>query len=117
MASSIISIITGNLGGEPRLTVRAQGDDVCNFNVAVNRTVNGQKQVLWIRCAAFGRQAAAASQFLHKGDPVQIETHWLTQQIYEGQPQLNCFVDRFTLLGSSHVEAGAPQDDPQSIPF
>ena len=71
-------VVAGNLGGDPEMRHLPSGTTVTNFSVAANRqwTDNQgvlQKETVWFRVPAFGRQAEVCSQYLSKGRAVFIE--------------------------------------------
>jgi single-strand DNA-binding protein len=68
-------IIIGNLTANPesRQVSTADGTNtVCNFNVATNRVVHGQKQTTYFRVSCWGRQAENAMKYLVKGRRVAV---------------------------------------------
>lgn len=68
-------IIIGNLTANPesRQVSTADGSNtVCNFNVATNRVVHGQKQTTYFRVSCWGRQAENAMKYLEKGRRVAV---------------------------------------------
>ena len=121
MGSSLFLIITGNVSTEPRQT-QIGDKNVTNFNIAVNRTRNGERQKLFIRCGAWGATGDVVASWVHKGDPIQVMTKWIEGTIYEGQIQYNCYADQVTLLSRREPvlddqDAQEPQTIRDAIPF
>lgn len=70
--------ITGRLGRDVELRYREDGKPFAIFSVATTRkytTADGQKaeETGWFKVFANGKTAEACAQYLHKGNPVQIE--------------------------------------------
>ena len=70
--------IMGNLGGTPELKYLPSGDQVVNFNVAVNRRFkdrdkNPKEVTDWYRICAFNGIGTACAEYLGKGDPIFVE--------------------------------------------
>ena len=79
MASTFNSAtIVGYVGRDPEGRSLPGGDPVTDFSVATTerwRTQGGQEreQTTWFRVSCFGRLAAVANDYLHKGSYVYIE--------------------------------------------
>ena len=88
MAISVNAVfLGGNLTRDPELRYTPSGAGVCNFDIAVNRRYSGgdgsqREETLFIRVAAFGRQAETCHEYLRKGSPVLVEG-WLSQSTWE----------------------------------
>ncbi len=74
-----VTIIAGNLGGDPEMRYLPDGTAVTNFSVAV-QTYGGKdaaglpiKYAVWYRVSVFGAQAEAANQYLSKGQSVTVQ--------------------------------------------
>ena len=63
-------ILAGYLGGDPDLRYTPKGEAVCNFSVAASA---GKDDTIWFRVTAWGNQAEACGQYLHKGSLVLVE--------------------------------------------
>ncbi len=68
-------MFVGHLGADPDLRETPQGQQVCNFSVASNRSWTGpdderKEEVTWFRLAAWGPLAQVCDQYLRKGSPV-----------------------------------------------
>src|SRR5918911_375448 len=79
MASTFNSAtIVGYVGRDPERRSLPGGDPVTDFSVATTerwRTQGGQEreQTTWFRVSCFGRLAAVANDYLHKGSYVYVE--------------------------------------------
>src|SRR5688500_17779997 len=62
----------GYLGGDPQLRYLQNGTAVCNFNVGVTVGFGESKDTVWTKCTVWGKQAENASNFLKKGNRVQV---------------------------------------------
>lgn len=70
--------IVGNLGRDPEMRFTPSGQPVTSFPVATNRSYTGSdgqrvKETVWFRVSAWGKQAEAANNYLHKGSKVLVE--------------------------------------------
>ena len=86
------TIIIGNLTGNPegRIVNTSNGSrNVCNFTVAANRSVQGQKITDFFRVSCWGKRADNAMKYLSKGSKVAV-TGPVTARAYlgnDGQPR------------------------------
>ena len=67
--------IIGNLTENPQSRAVTTSDGsrtVCNFNVATNRVVRGQKRTTYFRVSCWGKQAENAMKYLLKGRKVAV---------------------------------------------
>ncbi len=85
-------IIVGNLGRDPEMRYTPSGQPVTSFSVATTRQYtdgNGQvvKETTWFQVSAWGKQAEACNQYLHKGSKVLVEGR-LTVDPATGGPRL-----------------------------
>lgn len=83
------AIITGNLTRDPELRTTTNGNNVCSFSVAVNRTFKGndgetKEEVSYIDCVAWGKLGEVISQYAKKGSGVLVSGR-LNQRSYEGK--------------------------------
>lgn len=84
-------ILMGNLTRDPELRNTPNGQSVCNFSLAVNRTWRGadgsqQENVSYIDCVAWGKPGEILSQYLQKGRPVLVSGR-LDQRSWEQDGQ------------------------------
>ena len=78
-------IFTGNLTANPesRFVDTASGQHtVCNFTVAVNRIIRGEKYTEYIRVSCWDRQAENAMRYLAKGSKVCVASSTITTHAY-----------------------------------
>ena len=87
------AMIYGNLTRDPEKRALPNGNSVCSFSVATNRSYNDkdgnkQEQTDYHNVVAFGKLADIMGQYLQKGRPVYIEGR-LTTRSWEkdGQKQ------------------------------
>jgi single-strand DNA-binding protein len=78
MASFNQLILLGNCTRDPEMRFLPNNTPVVEFGMACNRKfkdAQGQdrEEVLFIDCAAFGKQAEVLNQYVHKGDLLFIE--------------------------------------------
>ncbi len=78
MASFNQIILLGNLTRDPEMRYLPSNTPVVEFGIACNRRfkdAQGQdrEEVMFIDCAAFGKQAEILNQYCHKGDLLFIE--------------------------------------------
>ncbi len=66
-------IIIGNLGKIPELKTTKSNAKFCNFTVAVNRVIKGDKLTQWFNVTCWNKTAEYASKHLAKGSKVAVE--------------------------------------------
>lgn len=66
--------INGRLTREPEVSIAGSGRSYCSFSLANNdkRTSNGEKEVQYFDCKAFGKTADFLKMYVHKGDKVLV---------------------------------------------
>jgi single-strand DNA-binding protein len=74
--------LVGNLVHDIELKTSQTGKSFATFSIAVNREVNGEKQVSYFDCTVWGDQATNAAESLKKGDRVMV-FGGLTQRTFE----------------------------------
>lgn len=114
-------IIVGNLGGDPTTNSTKDGQQVANFNVAVNRKKNGTKVTTWYRVSAWNGNAELAAKYLKKGSRVMVEGSGLRANAYidqsgKAQASLELNADRIIFLDTA-PENGAGVAGDEDIPF
>ncbi len=99
--------LIGNLTRNPELRYIPSGTAVCNFSMAINRTIllqSGEKreEVCFVRVIVWGKQAENVNQYLSKGSPVFVEGR-LQYRSWEQEGQkrstLEVKADRVQFLG------------------
>ena len=99
--------IIGNLTENPqsRVVNTATGSqNVCNFTVATNRFVRGQKRTTFFRVSCWGKQAENAMKYLLKGRKVcvigPVEASAYTAQDGSARARLEVYADEIEYLSS-----------------
>lgn len=112
--------IIGNLTDNPqgRTVNTANGtQNVCNFTVATNRYVHGQKRTTFFRVSRWGKQAENAMKYLLKGRKVAVvgpvEASAYTAQDGSARARLEVYADEIEYL-SSRQESGDQAPPPQA---
>lgn len=106
-------IIAGHATRDPELKTLPSGTTVCEFGLAANRKwKSGEKsgeEVLFVDCAAFGRQGEVINQYVTKGKALLVEgrlklDQW-TDQSGGKRSKISIVVENFTFL-SGDSEGG-----------
>lgn len=66
-------ILMGRLTRDVELRHTNNNTAIANFGLAVNHKYKDKEDTMFIDCAAFGRTAEVAAQYLSKGDPVMVD--------------------------------------------
>ena len=84
-------IIVGNVGKDPEMRYTPSGQAVTSFSVATSRTYNTggeqEKETIWFRVSAWGKQAEVCNQYVKKGMKVLVEGR-LTPDKTTGGPRV-----------------------------
>lgn len=78
MADLNYFVCIGRLGRDPELRSMPNGDQACNFSVAVGKKwrdkASGEtkEQTTWVRCSAFGKTAELLGQYAKKGSQMRV---------------------------------------------
>ena len=115
------AMIYGNLTRDPEKRALPNGNAVCSFSVATNRSYNDkdgkkQEQTEYHNVVAFGKLADIMGQYLQKGRPVYIEGRLTTRSWdKDGQKQYRTEIvaDNFQ-FGASAAGGGSPSSAPSS---
>ena len=75
-------IIMGNLTRDPEMRSTSNGTQVCSFSVAVNRVYNGNEQVSYFDCSAWGKMGETIAQYCKRGSGILVSGR-LDQRSYE----------------------------------
>ena len=112
--------IIGNLTEHPQAREVSTSNGpatVCNFNVATNRYVRGQKRTTYFRVSCWGKQAENAMKYLLKGRKVAVvgpvEASAYTAQDGSVRARLEVYADEIEYL-SSRQDAGEQAPPPQA---
>lgn len=121
MASFNKVILLGNLTRDPELRYLPSNTPVVEFGIACNRRfrdAQGQdrEEVMFIDCAAFGKQAEVLNQYCHKGDLLFLEGRlkldtWEDKQGGGKRSKHRVSIDNFQLM-PRRDGAGAGQGAP-----
>lgn len=111
------AIITGNLTRDPELRSTTNGNSVCSFAVAVNRTYRGadgqqKEEVSYIDCTAWGRLGETINQYARKGTAVLVsgrlyQHSWDDKTTGQKRSRVEIVAEDFSLLGSGSREGGS----------
>ena len=127
-------ILTGRLGKDAELKSLQSGTDVLAWSMAYETGYGDKKKSHWVKCALFGKRAAALEQHMTKGSLVECvgEPIVSTWKDKDGSPraQIELSVSEVKLHGGGkdraapdHTEPSAPKrreaqdDDDDKIPF
>lgn len=107
----IAATVCGNLGKDAELKMTQGGKAVCNFSVATEARVGGEKVTTWVRCAMWGVRAEKVAKFLTKGTKVAAMGTICTRE-YQGKTYLECDVSEVALMGGGRNPHEPPADPP-----
>lgn len=116
--------IIGNLTRNPETRV-VNGTNgqatVCNFTVAVNRLVRGQKVTDYFRVSCWNRQAENAAKYLAKGRKAAVSGA-VTARAYttdngEARASLEVFAEKIEYLSGGQDNGSQTQDAPTDDGF
>lgn len=104
---SVTASFVGNIGNDAE--TRSAGDSkVTNFSVAVSQGFGEQRTTAWYRVDLWGARGEKLQQYLTKGTKVFVSGE-LTQDEYQGKPQLRVRADRVDpFLGKKEDRGSAP---------
>lgn len=123
--------IIGNLTENPQSRVMDTGsgtNTVCNFTVATNRMVKGEKRATFFRVSCWNRQAENAMKYLSKGRKVAVTgpveaSAWVGQD-GQARARLEVFAESIEYLGGKpdeRAQSEVPDDfvpvDDDEMPF
>jgi single-strand DNA-binding protein len=63
------TVLTGNLGEDPKVFYSPEGNPVASFNIAFQST---KKKTCWIKVVSFQKLADICGQYLHKGARIAV---------------------------------------------
>ena len=120
MSNDLNSVtLIGRLTRDPELRQVGEGNSVCNFGIANNRTFmqNGNKreQVSFFNCVAWGKLGEIINQYCQKGKQIAIQGR-IAQSTYDNKEgvkvsKVEIVVDNMQLLGSNE-QSGQQQAQP-----
>lgn len=116
----ISATVAGRLGADAQMR-EVGSEDLCEFSIAVDERVKGEKRTTWVRCTLWGKRGSALAPHLRKGDAVTV-VGVLSVRLYESkkdgstQASVEVKVSEITLQGSAggERERSAPQAQRQA---
>lgn len=101
-------VLMGNLTRDPELRTTPNGQTVCSFSLAINRTwrnADGEQQeaVDYIDCNAWGKAAEIINQYMQKGRALLISgrlQHRTWEQDGQKRSKVEVVVEDFNFVGS-----------------
>jgi len=104
-------ILIGNLTKPPELRATPKGEQVCNFDIAVNEKRGGQDNTLYFRVTAWRQLGENCARYLSKGRKVFVSgpLSYRTYQAGDGSTrvQLEVTADDVEFLSSRNDEQAA----------
>jgi single-strand DNA-binding protein len=115
-------ILLGNLTRDPELRTTPNGQQVCGFSLAINRTwknANGEQQeaVDYIDCNAWGKAGEIIAQYMQKGRALLVSgrlQHRSWEQDGQKRSKVEVVVEDFNFVGGN--DSGAPSSSQASAP-
>ena len=111
-----IVAIMGRLVADPELRTTTQGNSVCSFRIACDRSYvqQGQeRQADFIDIVAWRQQAEFVSKYFQKGSMIAVEGSLQTRQYQDKQGNKRTAVE---VVANNISFAGAKRQDGQSVP-
>ncbi len=71
--------IMGNVGKQPELKTTQSNAKFCNFSVAVNRVVKGEKKTQWFNVTAWNKTAEYVTKYIAKGTKILVQGRYETR--------------------------------------
>jgi single-strand DNA-binding protein len=108
-------VLMGNLTRDPELRTTPQGQTVCSFSLAVNRSwknAQGEQQeaVDYIDCNIWGKPAEIIDQYMNKGSGILVSGR-LQQRSWEQEGQkrskVEVVVEDFNFVGGGNDGGGS----------
>jgi len=115
-----LCVFIGRLGRDVEIKYLESGTSVSNFSIAVNSKYKDNETTTWINLVAWGKLSEICSDYLGKGDQVQVTCRYQTRQYEdkEGNKRYNheFVVQSMQMLGggSSSGSSGDDNDDYQA---
>jgi single-strand DNA-binding protein len=107
-------ILLGNLTRDPELRTTPNGQNVCSFSLAINRTwrnADGEQQeaVDYIDCNAWGKPAEIINQYMQKGRALLVSgrlQHRTWEQDGQKRSKVEVVVEDFNFVGGDGGPSG-----------
>ena len=115
-------ILMGNLTRDPELRTTPNGQNVCGFSLALNRSYKGsdgnwQEVTDYVDCVAWGPLGERVAQYLQKGRPCLVNGRLQSRSWeQEGQKRskVEVIANDVTFLGSPQGSNGGSESDSDS---
>lgn len=108
--------IIGNVCNDPDVRVTANGVDVCNFRVAVNKIHKKDAPPDFFRVTTWRKDAESCGKYVKKGMKVAVKgSVSLYQYEYKGEHRAELQVDATDVEFLTRVDS-APNDEPPEVP-
>ena len=108
--------IMGRLVADPELRTTTQGNSVCSFRIACDRSYvqqGQQRQADFIDIVAWRQQAEFVSKYFQRGSLIAVEGSLQTRQYRDKQGDKRTAVE---VVANNISFAGAKRQDAQSVP-
>ena len=126
MASFNRVILMGNLTRDIEIQYTPNGVEVGRMGLAMNRkwldkkTNQMKEKVTFVEVVAYGKTAANAAQYLHKGSPVHVEgrlelDQWTDKESGKARSKLYVACERLSFLGQRPAGQAGQATRPQQV--
>lgn len=123
--------VTGRLGRDAELRTLSNDNQVLSWTMAYDTGYGDRKKSIWIKCALFGKRAAALSNMLKTGTLVEVSgeptvSAWLDKKSNEPRGQIEVSVMEVKLHGGGKRDdepvadkgrATSRNDEDSDLPF
>ncbi len=117
-------VLMGNLTRDPELRTTPNGQSVCSFSLAVNRTwknANGEQQeaVDYIDCNAWGKAGEIINQYMQKGRGLLVSgrlQHRTWEQDGQKRSKVEVVVEDFNFVGGGEGSQSSGGSQQSSAP-
>lgn len=110
----------GNLTKDPESRVTSGGVNVTNFNVAVNRKVNGEEKPMYIRVSAWRALGESCAKYLAKGKKVYVcglpDARAYKGNDGEARADIQCIASMVEFLSAAQKEPPRGEADESNLP-
>lgn len=100
----------GVLGRDAEHRQTQQGDNICNFSIAVDDGFGDRKTTIWFDVTRWGKGAEGLSRVLVKGSRVAVSGDLSTRE-HNGKTYLQIRADKVTIL--STPQGGQKREEPR----
>ena len=109
-ANNVITI-HGRLVRDPELKTSKNGNEYCNFTVAVDSFNGKEKETDFFDCTAFGKKAVALNKFMEKGKEIVVTGSMRSSKSEKDgvkRTYWGIMMDDFGFCGGKGDQAAAP---------